>query len=62
MQKPYGTVTGSGEDIPEDEAFGGDQWNWTLGQQQYNWFKQTLQESTAKFKFVFSHQLVGRLW
>jgi hypothetical protein len=57
MTKPYGTVTGSGED--NDETVSGDQWNWTLGQAQYNWFKQTLQNSSARFKFVFSHHVVG---
>ncbi len=57
MTKPYGTITGSGED--NDETVSGDQWNWTLGEQQFNWFKQTLQNSNAKFKFVFSHHVVG---
>ena len=57
MIKPYGDVAGSGED--NDEAVSGDQWNWTLGQQQYNWFKRTLQNSNAKFKFVFAHHVVG---
>jgi hypothetical protein len=36
-----------------------DGWNWTLGEQQYNWFKQTISESHAVFKFVFCHQLIG---
>ena len=36
-----------------------DNWNWTLGYDQYSWFKQTLEESNATFKFVFCHQLVG---
>ena len=57
MTKPYGTVGGSGE--ADDETVSGDQWNWTLGQQQYDWFKQTLEDSNAKFKFVFSHHVVG---
>ncbi|NPV04888.1 MAG: hypothetical protein HPY67_09170 [Syntrophaceae bacterium] len=57
MTKPYGNVIGSGED--NDEVVSGDQWNWTLGLQQFNWFKQTLQNSTAKYKFVFSHHVVG---
>jgi hypothetical protein len=57
MDKPYGTVTGSGED--DDETVSGDQWNWTLGLQQFNWFKQTLQNSNARFKFVFSHHVTG---
>lgn len=34
-------------------------WRWTLGQTQYNWLKNTLATSTATFKFVFSHQIVG---
>ena len=37
----------------------GDQWSWTLGAQQYHWFKQTLENSNAKYKFVFSHQMLG---
>lgn len=37
----------------------GDDWDWTLGRSQYDWLKQTLEGSTARFKFVFSHQLVG---
>jgi hypothetical protein len=34
-------------------------WNWTLGAQQYNWFKQTLERSNTKFKFVFAHHVRG---
>jgi hypothetical protein len=34
-------------------------WRWTLGQSQYNWLKNTLATSTATFKFVFSHQIIG---
>lgn len=34
-------------------------WRWTLGKTQYDWLKQTLENSTAQFKFVFAHQLVG---
>jgi predicted phosphodiesterase len=36
-----------------------DNWGWTLGRQQYDWFKETLEKSDAKFKFVFCHQLIG---
>jgi len=35
------------------------EWGWTLGLQQYTWLKNTLSNSKAKFKFLFSHQLVG---
>lgn len=34
-------------------------WRWTLGKTQYDWLKTTLENSTAKFKFVFAHQLIG---
>ncbi len=43
MQKP-GATTG---------------WYWTLGKTQYDWLKKTLETSTAKFKFMFAHQIVG---
>ena len=34
-------------------------WDWTLGTNQYQWLKRTLETSQAKFKFVFAHHLVG---
>ena len=34
-------------------------WGWTLGQEQYNWFKNVITTSQAKFKFVFCHNLLG---
>jgi hypothetical protein len=36
-----------------------DNWGWTLGKSQYQWFKQTLEQSQAKFKFVFIHHLTS---
>ncbi len=36
-------------------------WDWTLGERQYRWFESTLARSTARLKFVFTHQLVGGL-
>lgn len=36
-----------------------DNWDWTLGEAQYQWFRQTLETSDAKFKFVFTHHVVG---
>jgi hypothetical protein len=56
MIKPY---AGSPGGEKNDETVIGDRWDWTLGQQQFNWFKQTLENSTAKFKFVFAHNMVG---
>ena len=36
-----------------------DLWNVTLGETQYRWFKQTLETSTARYKFVFAHHING---
>lgn len=35
-------------------------WNWTLGLPQYTWLKNTLEKSTAKYKFVFAHHIRGQ--
>ncbi len=40
---------------------GDDCWGLTLGSEQYNWLKKTLESSKASVKFVFIHQLVGGL-
>lgn len=55
MNLPYTPAAGEGSDDPVT----GDQWSWTLGNQQYNWLKETLENSNAKYKFVFSHQMLG---
>jgi len=34
-------------------------WGWTLGLDQYSWFKNVITTSKAKYKFIFCHQLVG---
>ena len=34
-------------------------WGWTLGLDQYNWFKAAITSSKAKYKFIFCHQIVG---
>ena len=54
--KPYTTSTGGGE---TDATGSGDRWDWTLGLDQYTWLKNTLQGSSAKYKFIFAHQIVG---
>ncbi|NWJ96501.1 MAG: metallophosphoesterase [Chloroflexi bacterium] len=36
-----------------------DLWGITLGNLQYQWFKQTLENSKAKYKFVFTHHVLG---
>ncbi len=50
-----------------DNLFGGghsdqkkrDLWNVTLGEDQYRWLQQTLENSPAKYKFVFTHHVSG---
>lgn len=37
----------------------GDNWKRTLGAEQYQWLKRTLEGSKARFKFIFIHHLVG---
>jgi len=50
--------------VPVDNVYGGgpkasDKWAITLGQTQYQWLKQTLEQSTARWKFVFAHHVNG---
>jgi hypothetical protein len=54
--KPFIGNTGGGEGTVTGT---GDRWDWTLGLDQFNWLKQTIENSTAKYKFMFSHQVVG---
>lgn len=37
----------------------GDNWSRSLGRVQYDWLQRTLEASSARFKFVFLHHLVG---
>jgi hypothetical protein len=53
--KPYVSDIGGGE---TNGTGSGDAWDWTLGQTQFNWLKTTLTSSSAKYKFVFTHQLL----
>ncbi len=34
-------------------------WDWTIGDAQYQWFRETLVKSKAKYKFVFAHHVRG---
>jgi hypothetical protein len=56
---PYAYTASKPHDQPEGQPGSGDNWDWTLGREQYNWLKATLQASQAKFKFVFAHQVTG---
>ncbi len=49
---------------PVDNVLGGgdksrDMWAVTLGEQQYRWFKATLESSRSRYKFVFTHHVLG---
>lgn len=49
---------------PVDNVFGGgaksrDMWAITLGDTQYQWFKRTLEQNKCKYKFVFTHHVLG---
>jgi hypothetical protein len=38
-----------------------DPWTQTLGTKQYSWLSDTLKNSTAKYKFIFIHNIIGGL-
>ena len=54
--KPYVGNAGGGE---ASDPGSGDRWDWTLGWTQYQWLEQTLENSEAKYKFIFAHQVAG---
>jgi hypothetical protein len=50
--------------VPVDNVLGKapktiDKWDITHGDAQYQWLKQTLEQSTAKYKIVFAHHVLG---
>jgi hypothetical protein len=45
--------------VDHDQKAKRDLWQVTLGDAQYQWFKHVLETSTAKYKFVFSHHVLG---
>jgi len=50
--------------VPVDNVYGGgdktkDKWLITHGDAQYHWLRRTLEQSTAKWKFVFAHHVNG---
>jgi hypothetical protein len=53
--RPYSGGVGGGEGT----AGSGNIWDWTLGTDQYNWLKNTLEKSNAKYKFLFMHHMTG---
>lgn len=45
--------------IVTDPKQSGDAWDWTLGDAQYAWLARTLATSTARYRFVFTHHVLG---
>lgn len=43
----------------DDDKKNRDMWAVTIGDEQYRWFKRTLETSTARYKFVFAHHVMG---
>ena len=58
MENPYAIAGGEDNDEGPGSA---DRWDWTLGKPQFDWLKQTLEYSNAKFKFIFAHHMLGGL-
>ena len=54
--KPFLGNVGGGEN---SDTGSGDRWDWTLGFDQYQWLKQTLESSDASLKFIFAHHGTG---
>lgn len=48
-----------GHDKGGDDHKNRDWWGITLGDTQYQWLKRTLEQSRAKYKFVFAHHVLG---
>lgn len=53
--EPVDNTYGAGHAGKDDR----DLWDITLGDAQYQWFCQTLENSTARYKFVFAHHVNG---
>lgn len=46
---------------PDGAGGTGDGWDWTYGKEQYDWLHDTLDNSSAKWKFVFTHHLTSTI-
>ena len=44
---------------PKAPELGTGEWGFSLGREQYEWMKKTLETSKAKYKFIFAHSLIG---
>lgn len=56
---PYWHSDGPVDNRIDGSRKSGDHWERTLGDTQYQWLQQTLEQSTSRFKFVFAHHVNG---
>ncbi len=56
---PAQVDTGLGDDKGTGGGKTADEWQITHGDAQYQWLKQTLEQSKAKWKFIFAHHVMG---
>lgn len=56
---PYWYSQGMNAKLSGGGPMGRDKWKLTLGEEQYQWFMNTLEDSDAKYKFVFAHHVLG---
>ncbi len=54
-----GMSAGLSEEWDRLTRLASDRWASTMGDAQYQWFRKTLEESDAKYKFVFAHHVLG---
>ena len=52
-------VAGVSADSAKGSGKTSDLWSIGIGDEQYGWLKKTLESSTAKYKFVFAHHVMG---
>ena len=57
---PYWHSDGAADnELGSRDKKGRDLWRNTLGDAQYHWLRQTLEQSQARYKFVFAHHVLG---
>jgi hypothetical protein len=55
----HSDVAVDNQPLAQEKKVKKDQWEITIGDTQYQWLKKTLENSKAKFKFVFAHHVLG---
>lgn len=55
----HSKIAVDGQPLEQNSKSKRDQWDITLGSEQYYWLKSTLEKTKAKYKFVFAHHVNG---